>query len=209
MIVVKGGSAAYRALVFGPQNQSNQNFFDSQVASVINAGNEFGQAFANRVLEIRETFNNSAAVQLAKAALNRTRGIFSPNVVKTLTEVQDMQIAKSVMQRWMMANPVARELYNHQRCDGFSDSYVDMQPGKIGENHYDYRRVMDGMVQMSEDGFFIDMYAEQILPEDEDFDFDEQRQVLRTWMNLEHAIALAHKDPEKHRDPTSAWNNSL
>ena len=183
MIVVKGGSAAYRALVFGPQNQSNQNFFDSQVASVINAGNEFGQAFANRVLEIRETFNNSAAVQLAKAALNRTRGIFSPNVVKTLTDVADMQNAKTVMQRWMMANPEVRALYNQQRCDGFSESYVDLQPGKIGENHYDYRRVMDGMVQTTDDGFFIDMYAEQILPEDEDFDFDEQRQVLRTWMS--------------------------
>ena len=209
MIVVKGGSAAYRALVFGPQNQSNQNFFDSQVASVVNAGSEFGQAFANRVLEIRETFNNSAAVQLAKAALNRTRGIFSPNVVKTLTEVPDMQNAKSVMQRWMMANPEVRALYNQQRCDGFSESYVDMQPGKIGENHYDYRRVMDGMVQTTDDGFFIDMYAEQILPEDEDFDFDEQKAVLRTWLSLEHAIALAHKDPEKHRDPTSAWNNSL
>lgn len=209
MIVVKGGSAAYRALVFGPQNQSNQSFFDSQVASVVNAGNEFGQAFANRVLEIRETFNNSAAVQLAKAALNRTRGIFSPNVVKTLTEVPDMQNAKSVMQRWMMANPEVRTLYQQQRCDGFSDSYVDLQPGKIGENHYDFRRVMDGMVQESEDGFFIDMYAEQILPEDEDFDFDEQKAVLRTWLSLKHAIALAHKDPEKHRDPTSAWNNSL
>ena len=209
MIVVKGGSAAYRALVFGPQNQGNQSFFDSQVASVVNAGNEFGQAFANRVLEIRETFNNSAAVQLAKAALNRTRGIFSPNVVKTLTEVTDMQNAKSLMQRWMMANPEVRTLYHQQRCDGFSDSYVDMHPGKIGEAHYDFRRVMDGMVQETEDGFFIDMYAEQILPEDEDFDFDEQKAVLRTWLSLEHAIVLAHQDPDKHRDPTSAWNNSL
>lgn len=209
MIVVKGGSAAYRALVFGPQNQNNQRFFDTQAANVINSGSGFGDAFIKRVQDIRETFSNSAAVQIAKAALNRTRGLFSPNVVKTLTEVPDMQNAKSVMQRWMMANPVVRGLYNQQRCDGFSDSYVDMQPGKLGENHYDYRRVMDGMVQVTEEGFHIDMYAEALLPEDEDFDFDEQRQVLRTWLSLENAIELAHKDPEKHRDPTSAWNNSL
>ena len=55
-----------------------------------------------------------------------------------------------------MAQPDIRSLYHKGHCDGYSDTYVDMEPGLVGEQHYDYRRVMDGVVEETETGWGLD-----------------------------------------------------
>ena len=109
------------------------------------------------------------------------------------------------MQRWIMANPYIREQYHANRLDGYSDSYVDDAPGMICDNHYEYRRVMDGVFVFNEDpedkeDWSFSTYYEDIHNSDTDeLDLTEQLQILRTWEALEHFVRNTDDDPT---DPT-------
>ena len=50
------------------------------------------------------------------------------------------------MKRYIMANPHVREAYQEQRIAGYDGTYKDPFADDTIENHYDYRRVMNGVV---------------------------------------------------------------
>lgn len=97
--------------------------------------------------EIFERFSGAEAIRLAKAAMRYAQHAFQPNVIRPLQNIADIQQAPGVMQRWVMANPMVREQFHMQRCDGYSETYVDVHPQDRGVNHYDFRRVMSGVLQ--------------------------------------------------------------
>lgn len=150
------------------------------------------------------SFHGDRVVQIAKAALNQVRGFFKPDEIVNLTTIEDLQVAQAAMRRMIMANPVVRELYHKQRCDGYSDSYVDADPGKIGWDHYDYCRVMTGIVEVTDESWKFTSVAHDQRPGDSELDFHDQFSVVaQTWPSLEAIMAQAAKDP------TSEWNNDL
>ena len=95
-----------------------------------------------------------------------------------------------------------RLMYHQQRCEGYTDTYVDMHPGDVGEQHYDYRRVVDGMVMEQDDELVSVQYFDEIKEGDE-LDIDDQVAILRTWDSVKAAIE------ENKEDPTSPFNASL
>lgn len=203
MRIVYGGEDAFNALAFGAQNPNNQKFFQQQLASVANITGDITNSFYQRAQQLYHSVYNEQSINFAKAALNQVRGIFQPDVIRPLVDIENLQIAGSQMQRWVMTNPAVREVYHNQRCDGYSDSYIDQEPGKIGWEHYDYRRVMNGIAQVEPDGPLFTHVYEQLKPGDTELDFTDQVSILQTWGALEHFMRAAHKDP------TSPWNNDL
>lgn len=207
MQIITGGDEAFSSLAFGLQNPVNVQYFNNQIQQAKQAlgstFGEFGNRFLNRAEELYDRFNNSRSMELARAALNQVRGIFQADVVRDLRTLSEFQIATPVMQRWVMTNPMVREMYHSQQCDGYSDTYVDTQPGMIGENHYDYRRVRNGIVDVTDEGWHVTTYAETLKEGDKELEFDEQVRILRTWENLENLLY------QKLKDPTSVWNNDL
>ena len=208
MQIVYGGDDAFAAAICGIQNPVNRQYFEQQVAnarSVIgNTFGEFGQRFIQGAQELYERYNGERALEIARAALNQVSGIFQSDIVRNLKGLTSFQIATPVMQQWVMANPMVRELYHAQRCDGYSDSYVDNAPGIIGEKHSDWREVMNGMVQFNNDGdWYAHQYAEFVPFEKDPLPVDDQFRVLNTWHELEQLLFQGTKDP------TSVWNNNL
>jgi len=108
-----------------------------------------------------------------------------------------------MMQRFIMANPMVRQLYHDQRCDGYSGTYIDVQPDATKEDHYDYKRVMNGIVQQDGDGtMFYTQYMDQLHHGDKELALAEQVSILDTWEIAEMFIKAGN-------DPTSVWNESL
>lgn len=207
MQIVYGGDDAFSASISGIQNPINRQYFQQQVsqaeALIGSSFGEFGQRFVQGAKDLYERFNGDRAMEIARAALNQVRGIFQADIVRTISDITQFQIATPVMQRWIMANPAMRALYHDQRCDGYSDSYVDREPTKIGEDHYDWRRVMNGAVVMTENGWYANQYAELMMPGEEELAVDEQFRILNTWDSLQNLIYQGAKDP------TNVWNNDL
>lgn len=160
--------------------------------------------FVNRLMTNFMNFGSDAAIQKAKIAVYNQTGQ-TLHQVQLYTSIAEMQTAAPNMQRWIMACPDVRQLYHSNQLDGYSDTYVDYEPGKVGEDHYDYRRVMDGVVVFDEetDGWYSDSYLDEITDPDMDtLDFTEQLNIIRTWENMR---VLLRDHPE---DPTSPYGGS-
>lgn len=106
-----------------------------------------------------------------------------------------MRAMQTTMQRYMMANPVIRNLYHKQRCDGYSGSYIDTDYGVSGENHEDYRMINNGIVRENDDGWQYTNYFD-ILDENgnEKLTASEKFKILSVW-DVANAFIKAGEDP--------------
>lgn len=193
--VVYGGDHVFNALVSGEQHPNNSNYFRNQLESVSTALTDFGRSFYSNVHDLYDQFNGSEAMRLARDALRSVKGIFIENTIQYITDINSFQSAPTVMQRWIMANPVVREPYHQQKCCGYAGSYVDVSPGVIGEQHYDYRRVMTGVVQDTEDSWFVKFYPDEIHEGDRELHHDEKFTILDTWSIADMFMKKGEEDP--------------
>lgn len=208
--IIQGGNTAFDALVYGvDQHPANSSYFQRQIESISNTLTEVGQNFFANTQQLYNQVNNSDVMRIARAAVQTAKSLFQPNQILSIFDMGNMQNAPVVMQRWIMANPVVRELYHKQQIDGYSDSYEDMAPGIIGEQHYDYRRVMTGIVQDvegvegEEDSWKVCYYPDEIYEGDKELTHDEKCDILSTW-NIAEMFVAAGKS-----DPTSPWDAKM
>jgi hypothetical protein len=186
---------AFGNVVFGEQHPANLAYFQKQIESV---GAMVGQAtnsFYQGAAALYERFNGSEAMRMARAAVRGVTSLFAPNVIQDILNMGAMQQAPVVMQRWIMAEPTVRTLYHKQECDGFSDTYKDMSPGIVGEQHYDYRRVMDGVIQEDGDSWCAKFYMDDLVEGDTPLIFRDKMDILSTWERVTMYIAAGDEDP--------------
>lgn len=188
---------AFNAFVYPEKHPSGVQFlreqFNNFTGVLTNTANEFIQASKQQV----ERFTSHAAVDFARNVLKSFMGSTTVNTdrILGLFEINQFQGASVEMQRWVMASPVIRELYHDQRCEGYSDTYVDVEPGLVGEDHYDYRRVMDGVMHITDDDWYVKTYVEELKEGDRDLTHSEQVDIQNTWSKLEYLVALNKEDP--------------
>lgn len=198
----------FEAHAFGVPEQSTVAYLQNQFAGITQTLGDYGNAFISRVKGFFEQRNSSEALRKARAALSMADGMHR-NDVYYIDNLPGLQQAPLEMQRWIMANPVIRERYNKQLCDGYSDSYIDMEPGTVGESQYDYRRVMHGVLQdlpadeTGETGWKVTFYLDEERDGDRELTMDERDDILKTW-NVAAALMI-----DGEEDPTSPYGSSL
>lgn len=205
--VVVGGTREFNALCYPEQHPGTRRFFDQQfdrASQVVGAMGDYAMGFFNRAKEAYETTYNSDAVRHARAVARLVGGAFQRDRIQPLRKMEDFQTAGMRMQRWIMAEPTVRQLYHEQGCDGYSNTYVDMEPGKVGVAHYDYRRVMNGIVNLTteeledgtvEHGWSSTTWGERLKEGDVELDFDEQATVINCWAALKTLVGEGGEDP--------------
>lgn len=199
VMIVNGGPDVFAAIAFGPDNPTTVNFLEQQVSNFSSALTDAGRAFMERGRNIFDRFYGSEAARLAKAAIRTTQHMFQHDVVMPLTNIAAMQQAKPTMQRWIMACPTVREMYHMQRCDGYSDSYVDMQPGCVGADHYDYRKVMNGVIVEGDENADYDWkkttWLTDFNEEDVNLTISEKADILTVWDLISTMMKPGKEDP--------------
>lgn len=189
---------AFNAFIYPEKNAGGLEYLRNQFNNFTGVLTNTANSFIQSSREQFERFNSNAAIEFARNVVKSVIGKaeVTTDRITTLWEVNQFQGASLQMQRWVMANPVVREVYHDQRCDGYSDAYFDAQPKVRGEDHYDYRRVMDGMVQYDEEGnWFAKIYFEDLLEGDRDLTHGEKTDIAYTWSKLEYLMALGKDDP--------------
>jgi hypothetical protein len=199
-----GGIDMFNARVYSENHPNTVNFIENQLQNASHAITTAGQEFMAQARDRYDAFNGSEAMRLARGAARQLTSHWNRNVVRPLTDVPMLQQAPMVMQRYLMAEPTTRSLYHKQQCDGYSETYYDMEPDQIGEDHYDYRRAMNGMVTETEDGgWCYTEYLDELHDGDRELMFEEQFDIQRSWRHLLDAML------DKKDDPTSPWNAEL
>jgi len=199
-----GAADAFDALIYGESHPGTVAFLANQVNTVAQTLTDAGRAFIDKGRNLFEHFNSSAAMRFAREMVSSVKGAFETHHIRSLWELEELQSASLTMQRWVMANPTVRTMYHAQKCDGYSDTYIDMEPGLQGADHYDWRRVMDGQFVFDAEGdWTCTQYLEDLKEGDRDLLHEEQVDILRTWDATDLLLALT-KD-----DPTSAVGGTL
>jgi hypothetical protein len=147
--------------------------------------------------EVFERYNGAEALRAAKAAIRSVQFCFQEDVIRPLYDIGAIQQAPLSMQRWIMASPDVREFYHQQRCEGYADTYIDMEPKSIGIDHSDYRKVMSGVIQECEEGDFD--WKTVIYFEGDDNDvrlsLSEKVDVLSVWSMIKSMMRPGNEDP--------------
>lgn len=198
--VIHGGNVgSFNLLSLPNQNPINQQYIQSQLSNFSHSLTELGRKFMETSQEIYERVNSSEAMRQARAAIRNVRSMFDPNEIYYVDNLERMRTAQPMMQRFIMAEPLLRDLFHRQQCDGYSSTYIDVDPGRIGDQHYDWRRVMTGIIQEEVDEDGIDTWVarnfyEDLRPEDRDLTIEEKSAVLSTW-EMVKLFTEANQDP--------------
>lgn len=204
--VVSGGVAEFNALAYQERHPSTIQFLQSQFDNVRTTFTEAGQRFMAGARELFEQFNGDEALRRARALARTVKNAFQRNEIRSIFDLAGLQAANQEMQRWNMANPSIRQSYFDQRLDGYSDSYVDMHPGMIRDDHYDYQRVMNGMLQEvpeeqegEDEGWKATFYFTPLEEGDRELDVSEQSDILSTWQYVNAILQIGEDDPTNQR----------
>lgn len=199
-IFVSGGSDVFDAMAFGQRNMNTVAYLENQINAASQYFQAAGQDFFQRSRQVFDQFNGSEALRLAKSALRTIQHAFDSDCVTYLYDLASIQQAQPVMQRWVMVMPEVRQYYHAQQCEGYSDTYVDSDPGVSGVMHADWRLVNDGVVQMlPEDDPSGAEFKYQVFYEQADdgsvLSTAEKMDILATWDVVAKLIKRGKEDP--------------
>lgn len=207
---IDGGNLMFKSLMYGRPHPGTMQFLETQAQSMSSALTDAGSRFMETARDMYSHLESSNAIRAMRAAGRAVRSLWQLDEIRELIDVGQLQHAPLSMQRWIMAEPTTRGLFQKQRLDGYSETYTDLFPGTIGEEHYDYRRVMDGVVvvdaepdERGEHGWTATTYLEELLSDEDDLMPAEQQDILATWGRQ---IAAAQR---KKEDFTSKFNADM
>ena len=205
--VVADGSSGFEASFYGMPNADNIRYVQQQnqlAANVFQNLSGFAKDFATKVTDLYEKAASSDAVRTARALLNKVEHVFQQNIIQPIFSLDHLQTAPLVMQRFIMADPVIRDLAQKQRINGYSDTYVDPYPSMPTDMHPDYCMMVEGIV--FDDGVGGHYYeTSDVTPAEGDpmMDIDEQDILLTAISHVRAFIA------ESGEDPTDSWKGML
>lgn len=194
--VIYGGNRELNLFLHGEPHQASLQFMRNQAAQIGQYIQQTGSQFAQTAIDVFENFYSDTALRHARVALAKVKTFFNDDKICELQSLSDFQNATSIMQRYVMSQPDFRKMYHDGRCSGYEGSYVDMFPGQVGEDDYNYRRVMNGIMQMEEPtedeehpGWHITVYSEELLPGDRELVIIEQVPILSSWGHQKYLLA--------------------
>lgn len=188
--VIQGGSIeSFDHILYPEHSDRDRGYFRDQVYRAFDGLSERGREFIARAKETYERYHDGTMVRKARQLLRTIKNIAKPNTVQYLETKEDIQQAPPAMQRYIMACPEIRTLYQKQRIDGYSESYYDAYPDKIGFDHYDYRRARNGMLEFikdeetGEENFQFRVFIDELLDGDRELELDEKLDIEYTCDN--------------------------
>ena len=181
--VVDGGDTSFNALFFPRQNPTNMNFIQQNMQNVAQKLSGFGRnLFQQTVERTAALFDINEIARVTRHLVTTAKDFFfDPNKIIPLTQLDELQTASFQMQRWIMAEPTIRQTYLNQQIDGYSDTYVNVFGKAVGEDHYDYCRVMDGVVLPNNETHYVKFYANSEDSMDQILTHFDKCDILDTW----------------------------
>lgn len=201
-----GGADAFDGLLYPPQNHNTTRFLQNELQKLqqlASSGGEMLQGIYHTAMQKWNEFQNGASARIAQAARRAVAAqIGDVFTIYPMLSLEMVQQASPIMQRWVMAMPDVRTLHHRNACSAYDGNFIDHYPGQSGMNHYDYRRVMDGVVVQTDTHAYSTTISEELYEGDPLLSFRQQVDILDTWEAMKQYIEMGY-------DPTSPTNAKL
>ncbi|BAW19260.1 hypothetical protein [Ralstonia phage RP31] len=190
--------------LFGTLSQNTVNYLQNQISNLSNAGSEYGKKIYERSMQLFNAINSDAAVEAAEAVLMQVESMMGQDIIEPLLTIPQLQAAGSVMQGWVMTSPLLRQAWYDGKIEGYSDTYEDPEPGRVGHEQQAYRHLMNGVLVPHEtQSWQYSLYADR----QNDADNRLTLRQLAAIRDSQEAAEDAYEAGEK--DPTSQYGASL
>jgi hypothetical protein len=191
----------FDAAVYGTPHQGTVNYVKEQFSRGWENLTDMGRSFFEEKRELVEQATSHDAFRKTEALARKFRHMWDTDDIKILDNISHLQQAKPAMQRWLMADPVARDLRNRNLIDGYSNTYDDWTPKDIGENHYDFRRATDGIFMEDDEGNGECVsYSESHVNDEDDLSFQQQADISASWATQREILKRRREDPTSPRN---------
>lgn len=208
--VISGGNAAVHALIYGDVHPGTQRFFESQRGQGLRQLTDTARSYWNEVKDRYGFMATDRTQRIIREVRRQANWAWHGDFIRPLRTVDDLQLAPPSMIRYVMAEPYARTMYHRGQLAGYDEDYTDLQPGKVGDDHHEYRLVMDGIVQIDETPdkhgdyqWHADTWFDEYMEDEQPLDFRDQLDIMETWGHLQRLIE------QRLDDPTSLRHASL
>lgn len=187
-VIENSSPELFNAMILPEMRESTREWLSQQVNREYDKLSETGKMFAEMGRSAYQRLTDTSVFRKARQVLRGIAGVFGGDRIQSIDTYQGLQTARPVMQQYLMAEPQYRRMYHEQRCDGFSDSYVDLEPGRVGEAHSVYRRVMNTVLVDTPTGWEVTMYPDELADGERELYPDEQGVILDAWSLMRRAI---------------------
>lgn len=197
-IAVYADDNVFQALAYGAPRSDDREYLREHIEAAASRLGRTASAFVDRARERFNSFDLRALDRKLDAVKRKVRHAFDEDDIGPMSRIGEFQHAGFNKQRWLMANVKTRRLAHSDRMYGWRDTYIDVEPGRFGEAHRDYRQVVNGISRTDEHGHrfieqFFDVYDEE---KREELKFGDQTTIMDVmWVNLEAIIAQGKDDP--------------
>ena len=172
-------------VLYGDKSNIVSNYIQQQLQSLPTVFNDFGQRVYNTLMTSYQFINDKLAQYGIKNKINKSGLKVIDDYIEELTSFNALQNANLVMQRWVMAHPEVRRDYLKQNIEGYSETYKNVFGNEVGEKDYNYRLVMDGVIQDQDDSWIVKHYNMDLMPGDRELDHYEKVKILSTWQAID------------------------
>lgn len=152
------------------------------------------RSFSRRLINVDEVSRRMRAVT------RRIGHMWQQDIIRDLNDIGDFQNAPSSMLRWLAADPEIKQDINLGRLAAWEDRYENESDKEFGENHRDYRILMDGVYRHEEGEFVSVEYHESLFEGEEELSMTEVGIILSAQERLKRYMS------ESQEDPTSRYN---
>lgn len=184
-------------------DSSTTSWIQDRTQALMNTVSATTANWFNQAKTFYQTITETDALSALRNLTAKVDQSWKGNNIHLCHNLTQLQSANPVQQRYLMAEPNLRQLYLNQSCEGYAGSYNNYHGDAIGVNHYDYRRVTDGMLLVNDDHIEWNDFYEAIPDNDKELELYEKADMIRNW-NLVNIALDAHE-----MDPTSPIGNLL
>ena len=183
-------------LLYKDNSQTLSNYIMQQMNQLPTMFTEVGQRIYQSLNNALDFVNNKIFKLGIMDKLYKENILVDNNYIQELLSFEALQQANLTMQRWIMSHPVVRQYYLENNIDGYSETYQNAFGNQIGEDDYNYRRVMDGIVQddPNEDRWFVKHYDEPLYPNDRELENYDKFRILNTWSAIDYILETCNFD---------------
>lgn len=172
----------FNQLLYPEYTPETRNWINQSINASTSHLMQQGAMFIQQVQKSYAEMYDASRMRLLKEALERMeKPEDDVGYIHSFFDPVAFREAAQNMQRFIMAQPDIRSDYQKQRLFGYEGSYVDTDPDKIGEAHYDYRRAVNGLEAFVDGRYVTKIYDEELRPNDRELTFAEQIRLHVTW----------------------------
>lgn len=196
MVAAPDSGSLFGKGLFGTLSQNTVQYLQNQITGLASAGTEYGKKIYERSMQLFNAINSDAAVSAAEAVLMQVESMMGQDIIEPLLTIPQLQAAGSVMQNLIMADPTIRQAWYDGKCEGYTDTYVDPEPGRIGHEQEVYRQLMNGVLVPHEtQSWQYSLYADRQNDVDKRYTLRQLAAVFDSQEAARDALEAGEQDP--------------